>query len=83
MFGFFIWLVVGGIIGWLASVVMRTDAQQGILANIIIGVVGSYIGGMALGPLIGANALGRYAAAFAGAVVLIGAINLIKRGKLR
>lgn len=83
MFGFFVWLVVGGIIGWLASVVMRTDAQQGILANIVVGVVGSYIGGMALGPLIGANTLGRYAAALAGAVVLIGAINLIKRGKLR
>ena len=50
LFGILIWLVVGGIIGWLASVLMRTDDQQGILLNIIVGVVGSYIGGALFAP---------------------------------
>ena len=41
--GIIIWLVVGGICGWLASLIMRTDAQQGILLNIVVGIVGAVI----------------------------------------
>ena len=44
--GIILWLIVGGIIGWLASMVMRTDAQQGILLNIVVGIVGAFIGGL-------------------------------------
>ena len=44
--GLILWLVVGGVIGWLASIIMRTDAQQGIFLNIIVGIVGAFIGGM-------------------------------------
>jgi uncharacterized membrane protein YeaQ/YmgE (transglycosylase-associated protein family) len=83
LFGILIWLVVGGIIGWLASVLMRTDAQQGILINIIVGVVGSYIGGALFAPVMRIGALGGYLTAFAGAVLLLGIVNLIRRGKLR
>ena len=44
--GIIMWLVVGGIIGWLASVIMRTDGQQGIILNIVVGIIGSFIGGL-------------------------------------
>jgi uncharacterized membrane protein YeaQ/YmgE (transglycosylase-associated protein family) len=40
-----IWLIVGGIVGWLASLIMRTDAQQGIILNVIVGIVGAFLGG--------------------------------------
>ena len=50
-----IWLIIGGVVGWLASIVMRRDAQQGILLNIIVGIVGAFIGGWLIGPLLGAG----------------------------
>jgi uncharacterized membrane protein YeaQ/YmgE (transglycosylase-associated protein family) len=46
-------LVVGGILGWLASIVMRTDAQQGIILNIVVGIIGALLGSFLLGPLLG------------------------------
>ena len=42
---FIIWIVIGGILGWLASIVMKTDAQQGIILNIVVGIIGAMIGG--------------------------------------
>ncbi len=83
VFGIIIWLVIGGIVGWLASVMMRTDSPQGILTNIIVGVSGSYIGGIFVAPFLRIGALGSYLTAFAGALLLLGIINLIRRGKLR
>ena len=50
MIGIIIWLVIGGIVGWLASLVMRTDAQQGILLNIVVGIVGAFLGGLIFQP---------------------------------
>ena len=50
---FIILLIVGGVIGWLASLIMRTDAQQGILLNIVVGIVGSLLAGLLLSPLLG------------------------------
>ena len=47
--GIIVWLVVGGIVGWLASLIMRTDAQQGIILNIVVGIVGAVIAGLLLG----------------------------------
>ena len=46
MTGFLIWIVIGGVVGWLASLVMRTDGQQGILLNIVVGIVGAFIASM-------------------------------------
>ena len=46
--GLILWLVIGGVIGWLASIIMRTDAQQGIFLNIVVGIVGAFIGGLVL-----------------------------------
>ena len=50
---FILWLIVGGIVGWLASLIMKTDAQQGILLNVIVGIVGAFLGGWLISPLVG------------------------------
>jgi uncharacterized membrane protein YeaQ/YmgE (transglycosylase-associated protein family) len=83
VFGFTIWLVIGGIIGWLASLLLRTGHQQGILANIIIGVVGAYIGGSFLGPLLRAGPMLGYSSAILGALGAISVYHLAKRITLR
>jgi uncharacterized membrane protein YeaQ/YmgE (transglycosylase-associated protein family) len=81
-----IWLLVGALIGWLASMVMRTDAQQGPLLNIVVGIVGAMIGGFLLGgPSINSDALNTTAliVSFVGAVVLLAIVNLATRGRVR
>jgi uncharacterized membrane protein YeaQ/YmgE (transglycosylase-associated protein family) len=72
-------LVIGGIIGWLASLVMKTDAQMGLVGNIIIGIVGSSLGFWIAGMMgIGAGgAIGAYLIAVAGAAVLIGLLKMV------
>src|SRR3546814_311490 len=81
-------LVVGGVIGWLASIVMRTDAQQGIVLNVVVGIVGAFLGNF-LGGLFGMGAsLSTFSPigllwAFIGAVVLLAIINLVRRGSVR
>lgn len=69
-----IWaLIVGGIVGWLASIVMKTNAQMGMIANILVGIVGSAIGFWAAGLLGLAPSGGiiRFIIAIIGAVLLI------------
>ena len=51
--GLILWLIVGGIVGWLASLVMNTNGQQGILLNVVVGIVGAFIGGWLISPLVG------------------------------
>ena len=81
-------IILGGIIGWLASIVMRTDAQQGIFLNIVVGVVGSFLGGI-IGRQFGYDAtvtsfnLVGLLWAFIGAVVLLAIVNLVRRGRVR
>lgn len=88
--GLIILLIVGGVIGWLASIVMRTDGQQGIFLNIVVGIVGSLLAGFVITPLIGgapitsgAITVTTAAISFLGAVVLLGIINLFRRGAVR
>ena len=89
--GLIIALIVGGVIGWLASIIMRTDAQQGILLNIVVGIVGSLLGSFLLGRFFGAdgnilnNAFdgGVLLAALVGAVILLAIVNLFRRGAVR
>jgi uncharacterized membrane protein YeaQ/YmgE (transglycosylase-associated protein family) len=91
MINLIIALVIGGIIGWLASIVMRTNAQQGIILNIVVGIVGSLLGSFLLGRFFGAegsimnNALdgGTLLAAFIGALILLAIVNLFRRGSVR
>lgn len=85
-----IWLVVGGIIGWLASLLMKTDAQQVVLLNVVVGIVGSFLGGLLVGPLVGASSIngGNFSlpgliVSLLGAVLLLALVNLLRRGKVR
>ncbi len=84
--GIIMWLVVGGVVGWLASLIMRTDGQQGIFLNIVVGVVGAVIGGLMLGrgdinnsPL----TVTTFLVSLAGAVILLAIVNLVRRGSVR
>lgn len=81
VFGIIIWLVIGGIVGWLASVMMRTDSPQGILTKIIVGISGSYIGGTFVAPFLSSGPFVGYLSAFLGSVILIAAFNLVKRSQ--
>jgi uncharacterized membrane protein YeaQ/YmgE (transglycosylase-associated protein family) len=84
-------LIIGGVIGWLASIIMRRDAQQGILLNIVVGIVGSILGSFLLGRFFGAdgNILnspldgGTMIASLIGAVVLLAIVNLVTRRSVR
>jgi uncharacterized membrane protein YeaQ/YmgE (transglycosylase-associated protein family) len=85
-----IWLVVGGLIGWVASMLMRTDAQQGVFLNIVVGVVGAMLGGWLISPLVGVPtinqdvfSLGALAVSLGGAVLLLAIWNLFTRGRAR
>jgi uncharacterized membrane protein YeaQ/YmgE (transglycosylase-associated protein family) len=87
---FIIWLVVGGLIGWVASMIMRTDAQQGILLNVIVGIVGALLGGWFLSPLLGAGtinqndfSLASLGVSLLGAIILLAIVNLVRRGSAR
>lgn len=87
--GIIIWLIVGGIVGWLASMIMRTDGQQGIILNIVVGIVGAVIGGWLIGPMIGAGSINdgfsvkSFIVSLIGAIILLAIINLIRRGRVR
>ena len=87
---FIIWIVIGGVIGWLASMVMKTNAPQGIFLNIVVGIVGAFLGGWLLAPLFGTGtinsdnfSMSSLLVSFLGAVILLGIVNLLRRGKIR
>ena len=84
--GLIIWLIVGGVIGWLASLIMRTDGQQGSILNIVVGIVGAFIGGMIFsGGSINNAGLTLYSflVSLVGAVILLAIVNLVRRGSVR
>ena len=84
--GLIIWLVIGGVIGWLASLVMRTDGQQGIILNIVVGIVGAFIAGLIFsGCTINSAPLTLYTflTSLVGAIILLAVVNLFRRGALR
>ena len=87
---FIIWIVIGGVLGWLASLVMKTDAQQGIFLNVVVGIVGALLGGWLLSPLFGTGTINTddfsvlsLVVSFLGAVVLLAIVNLVFRGRVR
>lgn len=84
--GLILWLVIGGVVGWLASIIMRTDGQQGIFLNIVVGIVGAALGGWLLssGNINDAGlTVNTFLVSLLGAVVLLGIVNLVRRGSLR
>lgn len=85
----FIWLVVGGLIGWMASIIMRTDGQQGIVLNVVVGIVGAALGSWLLSPLFGVSidqsnfSPASLLVSLLGAVILLAIVNIIRRGAIR
>ncbi len=87
---FIIWLVVGGLIGWVASMIMRTDAQQGLILNVVVGIVGALLGGFLLAPVFGTGtinsndfSLASLGVSLLGAIILLAIVNLLRRGRAR
>jgi uncharacterized membrane protein YeaQ/YmgE (transglycosylase-associated protein family) len=83
-----VWLVVGGLIGWAASTLMRT--REGILLNVVVGILGAALGGWFLSPLVGVSTINQnnfsapsLLVSFLGAVILLVIVNLVRRGAPR
>ena len=87
--GLIVALIIGGIIGWLASIVMRTDAQQGILLNVVVGIVGALLAGFVVSPLLGIGTINEgvsiatFLVSLVGAIILLAIVNLFRRGRVR
>ena len=86
---FILWLVIGGILGWLASIVMGTNARQGMFLNIIVGIVGAFLGGLLLAPLFGTGTInqsdfsfGSLFVSFLGAIILLAIVNFFRRRRV-
>ena len=83
------WLIVGGVVGWLASIVMRTDAQQGILLNVVVGIVGALLAGFIVSPMLGIGTINQgisiatFLVSLVGAIILLAIVNLFRRGRVR
>ena len=86
---FILWLIVGGIVGWLASLIMKTDGQQGILLNVVVGIVGAFVGGWLISPMVGMGtinegfSIGSVVVSLIGAIILLAIVNLFRRGSVR
>jgi len=87
--GIIVWLIVGGVVGWLASIIMRTDAQQGLLLNVVVGIVGALIAGFVVSPMLGVGTINQglsvatFLVSLVGAIILLAIVNLIRRGRAR
>jgi uncharacterized membrane protein YeaQ/YmgE (transglycosylase-associated protein family) len=87
---FIIWIIVGAIIGWLASVLMRTNSRQGLLMDIVVGIIGAFVGGLLLSPLFGVATINQrdfsmpaLLVSLAGAVILLAVVNFFRKGRAR
>ena len=87
---FLAWIVIGGVLGWLASIVMKTNAQQGIFLNIVVGIVGAFLAGLVVAPLLGTGtinandfSMASLLVSFLGALILLAIVNLFRRGSVR
>lgn len=83
---FVIWIIVGGLLGWVASMVMNTNGQQGMLLNVIVGIVGAFLAGLVLTPLLGIATINQsnfslpgLLVSLVGAIILLAVINLVRR----
>lgn len=90
LINFLIWILVGGLIGWLASLLVGTSARQGVLLNIIVGVLGAFVAGLVLTPIFGVPTInegnfsfGSVMMSLLGSILLIAAVNILRRVALR
>jgi len=87
---FIIWLIVGGVIGWLASLLMKTKDEQGVILNAVVGIVGATLAGLIMSPLVGVGAISQAYSSlpamlvlFVGAAIALAIVNLMRRGVAR
>lgn len=87
MINFIVWIILGGLLGWIASKIMGTDAQQGTLMNIVVGIVGAFVAGWVLTPIFGIATINQSNFSMAalgisllGAVILLAVLNFFRRG---
>jgi len=85
-----IWLIIGGLIGWVASLIMKTDGQQGVVLNVVVGIVGALLGGWLIAPMLGTGTINSndfsvagLGVSLLGAVILLAIVNLLRRGTAR
>jgi len=83
---FILWLIVGGLLGWGASMIMGTNDRQGIFLNVVVGIVGAFIGGLLLAPLFGTGtinagdfSIGSLLVSLVGAVILLAIVNFFRK----
>ena len=89
MINLIVWVIAGAIIGWVASLVMRTNAQQGTLLNIVVGIAGAFVAGYVLTPLLGIEtinsgdfSLPALLVSLVGAILLLAVVNLFRGSRL-
>ena len=87
---FILWLIIGGILGWIASIIMHTNAQQGIVLNIVVGIIGAMVAGVLLTPLFGIGTINQnhlslpaLGVSLLGSIILLAIVNLFRRGSVR
>ncbi len=85
-----VWLIVGGILGWVASLIMKTDGQQGIVLNVVVGIVGALIAGLVIAPMFGTGTINSndfsasgLLVSLLGAALLLAIVNMFRRGSPR
>jgi uncharacterized membrane protein YeaQ/YmgE (transglycosylase-associated protein family) len=85
-----LWLIAGAAVGWVASNIMRTNSQQGLLLDIIVGIAGAFVAGYFLTPLFGISTINQnnfslpaLLVSLLGAVLLLAVVNLFRRGRVR
>jgi uncharacterized membrane protein YeaQ/YmgE (transglycosylase-associated protein family) len=90
MINFIIWLIVGAIIGWIASRIMGTDGQQGTIIDIVVGVVGAFIAGWFLTPYLGVGTINQndfsipaLVVSLLGAIILLAVVKFLRRSARR
>ena len=83
-----VWLVIGGLVGWVASLIMKTDGQQGVFLNVVVGIVGAVVGGFLISPLLGSSTInqGNFSlpgllVSLVGAIILLAVVNMFRRGR--
>ena len=86
---FIIWLIAGALVGWLASIVMGTNARQGLILDIVVGAVGAFIAGYLISPLVGVGTInqdnfsvGGLIVSLVGAIILLAVVRLFNRRSL-
>lgn len=90
MINFIIWIILGAVIGWAASMIMNRNAEQGLFLDIIVGIVGAFLGGLLISPLLGIStinannfSIGGLLVSLLGAIILLAIVNLVRRGSVR